>query len=257
VATSIADACRGEVLLTMLSDDNAVEGVIFGQGGGPTNAIEKCQGLFNALGQKTFVISEKPADANLVKLSGNFLIAATIESLGEAIALARKAGIDTHRFVEILTGTLGANGQEAVGPDDPGTAGEADRCTSAAGARLGAVANGPSNRYLHFPGADLDDLGAGSEVDAGAGAAGDRPGAPADRAGQGSLRTSGLRPGDPGIPAKLAETQVQQALAPILRQMGHASDPDEHRALFDAIQAIPAKLSEAQVQQVSPRCCSK
>jgi 3-hydroxyisobutyrate dehydrogenase-like beta-hydroxyacid dehydrogenase len=58
------------------------------------------------LGQKTFVISEKPADANLVKLSGNFLIAATIESLGEAIALARKAGIDTHRFVEILTGTL-------------------------------------------------------------------------------------------------------------------------------------------------------
>ena len=164
VATSIADACRGEVLLTMLSDDNAVEGVIFGQDGagrflpagaihismstisfalserlgqmhqergqiyatapvfgrpeaaaagklfivaaGPTNAIEKCQGLFNVLGQKTFVISERPADANLVKLSGNFLIAATIESLGEAIALARKAGIDTHRFVEILTGTL-------------------------------------------------------------------------------------------------------------------------------------------------------
>ena len=30
-AGSIADACRGEVLLTMLSDDNAVEGVIFGQ----------------------------------------------------------------------------------------------------------------------------------------------------------------------------------------------------------------------------------
>jgi 3-hydroxyisobutyrate dehydrogenase-like beta-hydroxyacid dehydrogenase len=59
-----------------------------------------------APGQKTFVIGEKPSDANLVKLSGNFLIAATIESLGEAIALARKSGIDAHRYVEILTGTL-------------------------------------------------------------------------------------------------------------------------------------------------------
>ena len=69
-------------------------------------AIEKCQPLFEAMGQKTFVIGEKPSDANLVKLSGNFLIAATIESLGEAIALIRKSGIDAHRYVEILTGTL-------------------------------------------------------------------------------------------------------------------------------------------------------
>jgi 3-hydroxyisobutyrate dehydrogenase-like beta-hydroxyacid dehydrogenase len=73
---------------------------------GPTEAIEKCQPLFSAMGQKTFVIGEKPSDANLVKLSGNFLIAATIESLGEAIALARKSGIDAHRYVDILTGTL-------------------------------------------------------------------------------------------------------------------------------------------------------
>jgi len=62
--------------------------------------------LLDAIGQKTFVISEKPAAANLVKLSGNFLIAATIESPGEAIALARKAEIDAHSYVEILTGTL-------------------------------------------------------------------------------------------------------------------------------------------------------
>lgn len=47
------------------------------------------QPLLDAIGQKTFVISEKPAAANLVKLSGNFLIAATIERPGEAIALAR------------------------------------------------------------------------------------------------------------------------------------------------------------------------
>jgi 3-hydroxyisobutyrate dehydrogenase-like beta-hydroxyacid dehydrogenase len=62
--------------------------------------------LFDAMGQKTFVISEKPANANLIKLTGNFLIAATIGSLRKAIALSRKAGIDAHRYVEILTGTL-------------------------------------------------------------------------------------------------------------------------------------------------------
>jgi len=36
----------------------------------------------------------EPSAANLVKLSGNFLLAAAIEALGEAIALVGKAGID-------------------------------------------------------------------------------------------------------------------------------------------------------------------
>lgn len=61
--------------------------------------------LFDAVGQKTFVIGDKP-DANVVKLTGNFLIASVLESLGEAFALVRKSGIDAHRFLEILTGTL-------------------------------------------------------------------------------------------------------------------------------------------------------
>ena len=59
----------------------AAAGKLFVVAAGPAQAIEKCQILFDAMGQKTFVLSEKPADANLVKLSGNFLIAATIESL--------------------------------------------------------------------------------------------------------------------------------------------------------------------------------
>jgi 3-hydroxyisobutyrate dehydrogenase-like beta-hydroxyacid dehydrogenase len=164
VAERVANACRGEILITMLADDAAVEAVLFGDGGvgqslaagaihvsmstisitlserlermhrqagqiyvtapvfgrpeaaaaaklfivvaGPTEAIEKCRPLFEAMGQKTFVVGDNPSDANLIKLSGNFLIAATIESLGEAVALIRKSGIDAHRYVEILTGTL-------------------------------------------------------------------------------------------------------------------------------------------------------
>ena len=73
---------------------------------GPDHALAKCQPLFDAIGQRTFVIGDKSPAANLVKLSGNFLIAAMIESLGEAVALVRKGGVDPHRYVEILTSTL-------------------------------------------------------------------------------------------------------------------------------------------------------
>jgi 3-hydroxyisobutyrate dehydrogenase-like beta-hydroxyacid dehydrogenase len=62
--------------------------------------------LFEAIGQKTFVIGDEPRAANLVKLSGNFLIASTIEALGEAMALVAKAGVDRRRYLDVLTSTL-------------------------------------------------------------------------------------------------------------------------------------------------------
>ena len=58
------------------------------------------------MGQETFVISNRPSEANLVKLSGNFLIASVLESLGEAFALVRKSGIDPQRYLNILTSAL-------------------------------------------------------------------------------------------------------------------------------------------------------
>src|SRR5260370_35467739 len=44
--------------------------------------------------------------ANLVKLSGNFLFASVIESLGEAMALVCKAGVDRRQYLNFLTSTL-------------------------------------------------------------------------------------------------------------------------------------------------------
>src|SRR3984957_7709273 len=73
---------------------------------GPEAQLARCQPLFDAIGQRTFVIGDKPSSANLVKLSGNFLLAATIECLGEAFALTRKGGIEPHLYLEILTSTL-------------------------------------------------------------------------------------------------------------------------------------------------------
>jgi 3-hydroxyisobutyrate dehydrogenase-like beta-hydroxyacid dehydrogenase len=163
-AATIADACRGDAVFTMLANDNAVEAVVFGEDGileslsagaihissstisvglaerlaaahggvrqgfvaapvfgrpelaaawnlyvltaGEHAAIHVTAPLFEAIGQKTFVISETPKDAYLVKLSGNFLIGSVIEALGEAIAFVGKGGLDARQYVDILTSTL-------------------------------------------------------------------------------------------------------------------------------------------------------
>jgi 3-hydroxyisobutyrate dehydrogenase-like beta-hydroxyacid dehydrogenase len=163
-APSVAAVCDGEVVITMLADDEAASAVAFGSGGliahlrrgaihlsmstisvalsaqlarahaqaeqryvsgpvfgrpdmaaagklfivaaGDSAALDLCMPLFDVLGQKVSRIAAEPSAANLVKLSGNFLQAAVIEGLGEAIALVGKAGIDTRAYVELLTSTV-------------------------------------------------------------------------------------------------------------------------------------------------------
>jgi 3-hydroxyisobutyrate dehydrogenase-like beta-hydroxyacid dehydrogenase len=73
---------------------------------GPAKAVEVCAPLFDAMGQRTFRFGEKPSLANLVKLSGNFMIASVIETLSEAMALVGKAGLDPHQYLDFLTSTL-------------------------------------------------------------------------------------------------------------------------------------------------------
>jgi 3-hydroxyisobutyrate dehydrogenase-like beta-hydroxyacid dehydrogenase len=148
LAARIADACKGDVVITMLADDGAVEEVVFGESGvlqslgertihvsmsttgvalskklanahaaagrrflaapvfgrpdvaaqgklfivaaGETDLIDVCKPVFDAMGQKTFRISEAPQASNLVKLSGNFITASVMEAMSEAMALIRK-----------------------------------------------------------------------------------------------------------------------------------------------------------------------
>jgi len=73
---------------------------------GAAETLNACQPLFDAMGQRTFPFGTEPARASLIKLAGNFMIAATIETLGEALAFVGKAGIDSGSFVELLTATL-------------------------------------------------------------------------------------------------------------------------------------------------------
>jgi 3-hydroxyisobutyrate dehydrogenase-like beta-hydroxyacid dehydrogenase len=164
VAANIAEACRGDAVITMLANDAAVESVVLGRNGviaslsagvlhvssstisialsqrlseehakagqrfvaapvfgrpeaaaaaqlfviaaGEPAALDAAMPLLEAVGQKCFVVSDTPEAANLVKLSGNFLSASVIESLGEALALITKGGVDQRKYLEILTSTL-------------------------------------------------------------------------------------------------------------------------------------------------------
>jgi 3-hydroxyisobutyrate dehydrogenase-like beta-hydroxyacid dehydrogenase len=64
--------------------------------------VERCRPLLEALGRGLSVLGEKASAANVVKLSGNFLIASMMEALGEAFALTRKSGIEPQVFLELF-----------------------------------------------------------------------------------------------------------------------------------------------------------
>ncbi len=73
---------------------------------GRAAALARCEPLFKAMGQRTFLLGEQPSAANVVKVSGNFMLASMIETLGEAFALVRKHGLDPALFLEVITNTV-------------------------------------------------------------------------------------------------------------------------------------------------------
>jgi 3-hydroxyisobutyrate dehydrogenase-like beta-hydroxyacid dehydrogenase len=73
---------------------------------GEEATLARLQPLFDVLGQRTFVVGKEAPKANVVKVSGNFMLASMIETLGEAVALVRKHGIAPEQFLEVLTNSI-------------------------------------------------------------------------------------------------------------------------------------------------------
>jgi 3-hydroxyisobutyrate dehydrogenase-like beta-hydroxyacid dehydrogenase len=86
--------------------DVAAAGQLFVVAGGEQAAVGSVQPLLDVVGRRTFVMSSRPEAAALVKLSGNFLIASMIESVGEAMALVDRGGVDRGAYLDMLTSTL-------------------------------------------------------------------------------------------------------------------------------------------------------
>jgi 3-hydroxyisobutyrate dehydrogenase-like beta-hydroxyacid dehydrogenase len=68
--------------------------------------IARVRPILEAIGQRVAVVGEAPEQANLFKIAGNFMLAAAIETLGEAVALVRKGGLDPALFIDVLTTSL-------------------------------------------------------------------------------------------------------------------------------------------------------
>jgi 3-hydroxyisobutyrate dehydrogenase-like beta-hydroxyacid dehydrogenase len=86
--------------------DAAAAAKLFVVAAGDAAEIDACRPLFDAIGQRTFVVGTEPRAANVVKLCGNFMIMASVEALAESLTLAAKNGVERTALLEVLTETL-------------------------------------------------------------------------------------------------------------------------------------------------------
>jgi 3-hydroxyisobutyrate dehydrogenase-like beta-hydroxyacid dehydrogenase len=85
--------------------DAAAARKLFIMAAGADEHLEVAVPLLEQLGQSVGIVGSDASQANLVKLIGNFMLSVIIETLGEACAVAGKAGIDPMHLVELLTST--------------------------------------------------------------------------------------------------------------------------------------------------------
>ena len=73
---------------------------------GPPDAKRRARPVFDAVGQGVYDFGEAPGAANVVKLSGNFLLTAAIECLAESAAVAEKNGVPRRDLITFFIQTL-------------------------------------------------------------------------------------------------------------------------------------------------------
>jgi 3-hydroxyisobutyrate dehydrogenase-like beta-hydroxyacid dehydrogenase len=107
LAATHRDAGRGFVAAPVLGRPAAAaQAKLFVAAAGEASAMTRVMPLLEVLSQRVTVVAESPAQASVLKLIANFLISTVIESVGEAHALARKSGLDSHAMLEFLTGAI-------------------------------------------------------------------------------------------------------------------------------------------------------
>ncbi|MBW4022416.1 MAG: NAD(P)-dependent oxidoreductase [Proteobacteria bacterium] len=98
---------QGFIAAPVLGRPPAAEaGKLFVMAGGDAALIERVRPVLEALGQRLFVVGDRPYKASLVKLSCNFMIFSTIEQMAEIFALNQKGGVDRATLYEVLTESL-------------------------------------------------------------------------------------------------------------------------------------------------------
>ncbi len=97
-------------------EPGAVAGQLAIMVGGKKDVFERCEPVLKAVGT-SYVLCGGYGAGNTTKLANQIIVAANIEAVGEALVLARKAGLDPNTVFEAIRGGLaGSNVLNAKGP---------------------------------------------------------------------------------------------------------------------------------------------
>jgi 3-hydroxyisobutyrate dehydrogenase-like beta-hydroxyacid dehydrogenase len=83
--------------------DMAATGQVSIVAGGPSQAVKKCDPLFQVMGKRTFPCGEKAEHASITKLANNFMLGCAIGAMAEGFSLVRKYGVVPQVFYEVMT----------------------------------------------------------------------------------------------------------------------------------------------------------
>ena len=73
---------------------------------GNSSVKEACKPILGSMGQGVVDFGEEPGNANVVKITGNFMIMASMEMMAEAFTLGEKSGIDPKKMADFFGSTL-------------------------------------------------------------------------------------------------------------------------------------------------------
>lgn len=83
--------------------DLAADGLLKVVPAGPAAAVDTVRPLLDLIGQQTFDAGSNPQAAAAVKIANNFALGCAIETMGEALSLVEKLGVEPELFFQVMT----------------------------------------------------------------------------------------------------------------------------------------------------------
>jgi 3-hydroxyisobutyrate dehydrogenase-like beta-hydroxyacid dehydrogenase len=76
---------------------------------GPAAVRERCAATLHRIAGRVFIVGERPGEAMTIKIVNNLLAAANLAAGAQALTLAKRAGIDPKRALEVINASSGAS----------------------------------------------------------------------------------------------------------------------------------------------------
>jgi 3-hydroxyisobutyrate dehydrogenase-like beta-hydroxyacid dehydrogenase len=73
---------------------------------GAPDALACVQPLFDVVGKKTWMLGDRPSQANVMKLAVNFMLVSAIETMGEAAALVDSYGVPPAALIDLVSASI-------------------------------------------------------------------------------------------------------------------------------------------------------